>query len=508
MNNSYFTNIFRDSSLRRMIHRLFDIGRYNADLQKRATRGGVLILGSRLMIKVVQFSRTIVVARLLFPYDVGLFALSASVLGIADMLFQPGMASAVIHKESIDKRHIDTAWTVTLLRSMFVGIVAFSAAPFAGIFFGAETITSVIRVLAIAIMINGFENIGAVMLVREVRFNRKIVYDISIVVAETCVVIIGAFVLQSVWALVLGSLANRIGSVVFSYFIHPYRPRFFFDKKAFLELFTFGKWIGIVGIVSYFVAQGDTLTIGRLFGPAEVGFYSLAFGLALLPAVEVSRTLGAVLFPHLSRISQTERGPVFLSMVRGVFLISIPATVGLAVVGEPLVRLIYSDKWLPMLPAFYTLLLYGAIRALSYLIEPLYLSMGRPRVITISTSLHLMVMAIAIVPLGSMFGLPGVASSVLLGAVVSLTYLFVGIRRERHVRLRSIVVAAFIPMLASGAMAVCLVVFESIFPIITKSLLMYQITLGVVIYCTALYILDTLGAGTVRRSLIWLKENL
>lgn len=492
----------------RIAGRLWGIGQYTTDLEQRAARGGILVLITRLLIKVIQFSRTIVIARLLFPNDVGLFAVAAAMVGIAEMLIQPGLSSAVIRKDKIDRRHLDTAWTAILMRSIAIGTVAFAVAPLAASFIGTEALIPVIRALALAIAFNGLENIGAVLLVRDIRFNRKMLYDVSLVVAETVAIIIAAFVMQNVWALVIGVVVNKIAAVSISYLIHPYRPRLAFDMPAFMELFSFGKWIGITGIASYLIAQGDTLVSGRTLGTEATGFYALAFGLALMPAVEIARTLGTVLFPHLSRLPEAERGRAFLIMVRTVFLINIPATVGLAMIAEPLVRMVYGDKWLPMLAPFYILILYAATRTISYLIEPLYLSMGRPKVMTVAAYIHLLIMAIFIIPLGKIFGLQGIAGAVLLGSVVSVIYLLVGIRRGQDVRLRSFVRTAALPAAAATCMATGLFFFEKQYAIVTVPLLLATVLFGAVVYVGVLFSLDEYRGGSVRRSILWLKDNI
>lgn len=506
--NTDATEEVSDSLVVRVFRKFIGIGRYSKDTHQRATRGSILVLGSRILIKTLQFSRTIVVARLLFPEDIGLFALAAAVLGIADMLAQPGIATALVQKEVIDRRHLDTAWTSLIVRGGLVGVITFIMAPFVAPVFGTDVIIPIIQILSIAMMINGFENIGTVLLIRDMQFNRKILYDISLIVAETTVVIVAAFILHSVWALVLGAVANRITSVAVSYIVHPYRPRLTFDRVAFAELFSFGKWVGVGGVIAYFIAQGDTLATGRLLGTAAVGYYALAFGLALLPAVEIGRTLGTVLFPHLSRLTQGERGPLFLAIVRSVFLVSIPASIGLAMISEPLVRIVYGEKWLPMLPILHVLLVYGGIKTLSYLIEPLYLSMARPRAIMAASSVHLIVMMGLMAPFAWTFGVRGVALAVLAGAVTSLIYLLYGVRQGSDIRLRALLSAAVLPLIAGSIMAVALITYSIFIPIISPSLLISEVLVGMLVYGLTVYAIDAVTGGRVRQSIVWLKRNL
>ncbi len=76
------------------------------------------------------------------------------------------------------------------------------------------------------------------------------------------------------WAMVMGALAGRGVGVVFSYWMHDYRPRFSFKKVR--ELWSFSQWILVRNIGSYGLAQLDKFLVGHRTDAATVGTYSFS----------------------------------------------------------------------------------------------------------------------------------------------------------------------------------------------------------------------------------------
>src|SRR3989338_7582133 len=153
-------------------------------IEQGVIRGGALAFLGRLVIKSLQFGKTIILARLLFPEVFGLFALASVVLGAADLLFQPGFNAALVQEKGDVRKYLDSVWTFNILRCSILAMLIFFVAPFFAGYFDAPEATNVIRALSLVVFLIGFENIGAVLLQKEMLFRRKFVLDISLVLAE------------------------------------------------------------------------------------------------------------------------------------------------------------------------------------------------------------------------------------------------------------------------------------------------------------------------------------
>lgn len=501
-----------DLTFENLTRRFFGVWQTGERTGQQVARGSFLIFFERFVIKILYFIRTVILARLLFPDDFGLFGMAVLAMNVTEVFFQHGFASAIIQKKENVKRYLDTAWTVTLIRNIFLaGLLFFVGAPLAGHFFNNGVVVIFARALAIVFVITGVENIGVILLQKEMRFNRKMFYDLSGVLTEVITVIIAAFFLRSPWALVLAMIANRSAYAIVSYFVYPsYWPRFRVDFEKAKEMFRFGKWIGASGIVLFLVSQGDYLVIGKLLDASSLGFYQLAFALGTLPAVELARSLGVLLFPLYAKIQNDKQllNTSFIRVSRLVFALIIPASFGLAVLAKETVWFVYGGRWMPMAPVLYMILVLALFKALDFMINPLFMGIGKPKVTTGVLVVQSVIMFSLIIPLTQKYGMVGTAGAVLVSSFIAEFILLLKLRKEINLRFRALVKIAALPLVGSLAMAAALHYSKSVISPNTLPIFISYIAAGIIIYSAVLFFLDQIFGRRLYESLIWIKKNL
>lgn len=103
------------------------------------------------------------------------------------------------------------------------------------------------------------------------------------------------------------------------------------------------RTLGIAAVQINFLVNtilASTLPEGRLAA------FSLAFALMLLPEGVIAQSIGTVLFPTFSQlVARNERGALrqsFSMGLRVVFFLTIPASLGLILLGTPIIQLLYA----------------------------------------------------------------------------------------------------------------------------------------------------------------------
>jgi lipopolysaccharide exporter len=496
--------------MKSLFRRFVGLWRTSDNTSGRFVRASAIVIIERFVIKGVQFVRTIILARLLFPEDLGLFGLAAVSLGIIDVLFHSGFNSALIREKDNVEKYLHTAWTVQVIRNSILATVVFLTAPYFGNFFEHPEVIPFIRVMALTLLIDGFVNIGAVLFQKDLAYNKRFVYNLSFVITEIIVVIIAAYWLRSPWALVIGSLANRGSSVLFSYVLHPFRPHFEFDTTVIKHLFSYGKWVTGMSIVSFLITQGDYLVIGKMLGAEALGYYQPAFALALIPVAEFGRVLGGALFPMFAKMDESidtlREG--FIRAVRLVFAFTVPITLGLYVLASDFVHVVYGERWLPMVPIISILVFYCLIRTYEAVASPFFMGIGKPRIQTEATVLQCVVMFLAVVPLTGSMGVVGTALAVLMGGVAGQAYLVVRSAHYLHLR-----VSHFAEMLGAVAISglAMLLVLRFAHPLLFTThgmRLVLLVALGSVTYLGVLYLSDALFGKKIWMSLRWIGKRV
>jgi len=464
------------------------------DLATRTARSGVWMTALNVSRRVLELVALLVLARLLTPDDFGLLGIALLTLTGLERFSELGFTSALIQRreENVDS-YLDTAWTLQLLRGLILGGVTLLIAGPAADFFNEPAVEPILQVVALTPVLAGFENPGVIYFQKDLEFHRQFVHLISTSVVYVGVTIALAFVWGNVWALVVGKVVSEVSQTVVSYLIHGYRPRPAFDREAAGDLIGFGKWVTASGIIYFLADEGDDFVVGWLLTATSLGFYRLAYRLALTPASEITGVVSTVMFPAYSKLQDDLRAvrEAFFKTVQLTTALTFPTGVGIFIVAPVFVEAVLGAEWVPMVDALQVLSVYGLIISLASSFGPVWLALGRPDFSAKVGALRVVVMAVLIYPATTEYGVAGTAGAViaayLIGGLPVDLYLATRLMEMRLVRfLRELV----FPAVAAGSMgAVVWVARESLAfdaPVLELAVL---VVLGVVVYALAVVVL-------------------
>jgi len=131
--------------------------------------------------------------------------------------------------------------------------------------------------------------------------------------------------------------------------------------------------------INYFARNLDKVIIGKLLGPAALGFYDISYQIMLKPLQNISQTISAPLFPALSSIQddKVQAAEVYRRVVVYIALITFPVMTGIALVAADFVPLLLGEQWSPAVPVLQILCVVGAIQSVGSTVGDVYLSQGR-----------------------------------------------------------------------------------------------------------------------------------
>ena len=383
---------------------------------KRVRSGIGWNVSSSLAGQFIGFVRSVTLARILAPEDFGLFTMALTIVAAANALTTIGLDRTIIANKFETraelKLQLDTVWSTELIRSLLVALlVAVSAFPIAR-FYGQAQLKFIIPVLACASLVQGLQNIGLVLLRKEISFGRIFWFELATNLSGVPLTVALALVMHNVWALVFGMLLTTTMGTVLSYVFHPYRPSFKFDRVAVRRVVDFGKFTIVFAIASYVSNMADNVMVGRLLGTAALGNYSLAFNIASAPIVVVIFSATAVLLPAYAEINSQDPAqlePAFIKAFNLTLLIMFAIALPLFLFAEQIVQLLFGHRWITAGSVLTILALIIPLRGLTLLASTVFWSANRPRALAISRTLEAIVFVAALYPLTAAFGLAGVA---------------------------------------------------------------------------------------------------
>src|SRR5262249_39647670 len=144
----------------------------------------------------------------------GLFAMALTIVVAANAVTTTGLDRTIIatdfERHEHLKRNLDTVWSAELIRGIVVALlVSLSAFPMAR-FYGQPQLKLIIPILAFTSLVQGFQNIGLVLLRKEISFGRIFWFDLVTSLTGVGFTLALALVLQNVWALVFGMLFTTV----------------------------------------------------------------------------------------------------------------------------------------------------------------------------------------------------------------------------------------------------------------------------------------------------------
>lgn len=293
--------------------------------------------------------------------------LTALLLVFSDM----GLSWATIQRRQLSEAQIGNLFWLNAATGFVLWLVCILLAPLVVTFYGRFELHDVTIALGASFILSGVAVQPFALLTRTMQFGRIAKIEITSVAVSATIGVYLAFEGMGYWALVVQALTGqgvRLVLVLFHAKFRMQRPRW---AVGTLELVRFGGQLALNGLLIYFARNLDNVLIGRYWGTEELGYYSRAYFLMVLPSMLATGVLANLMVPSLSAFQDdiARFGSVYRRAVRLVAFFGCPIAVGLALTAPEAVRLVFGEKWAPVVPMFLWLSVAG-------ITQPIYNTMG------------------------------------------------------------------------------------------------------------------------------------
>ena len=397
-----------------------------------------------------------VLARMLDPAHFGLVSMAYLAIDFLQMFREMGFASALIYHKGDVRKAADTTFVTILLMATGLFLLAFLGAPLVAVFFRSPELTNVLRALSVNILISALGQVQLALLAKNLAFRERLLPDLVPTVAFGVVAISLALMGMGVWSLVIAKIVDSALTSLLYWLVVPWwRPRLRFDRQEARELFDYGKHIVGSSLLIYFITNLDNTFVGRVLGEEQLGYYGIAYTQANVPATQISRIIGQVLFPAYSKMQDdvTALRSVYFRTTKYVSMVSIPLSVGVIAFAGPFINALYGARYAQAIVPLQWLGVYGLFRAVAVNMGSVFKAGGKPQWLTYIAVLRLAVMGTLLYPATIYYGIVGV--SVLSALVAAADFVLSAVLTNRiiHGKLTDYVRALAMPTLLSLATA-------------------------------------------------------
>jgi len=424
----------------------------NAAARPGAVEGVAWLLAFRVLDRLAGMVSFLVLARLLLPEHFGVIALGTAVIAFIDVLTNLGLDTILIQVRDPTREHYDTAWTIQVLMASGCALLIVAVAhPSAG-FFREPRLVSVMTLLALALFVEGLQNVRLVDFRREMRFDREFIFLATRRLTTIVVTIAAAWLLRDESALAIGMLTSRIIGTTLSYWMKPYRPSFTLSRRA--EFAAKSAWLLVSGLVVFVRQRSSDFVLGRMLGVSSVGAYTMASDLSTMVTMELVVPINRVALSDFSAQRTRDALVARFDAVAGlVAVVLAPLGLGLAACATPAVLALFGPAWAVAGDALQVLAIANVVAALVLNIGVPIISLGHYRY----NAIILGVGAVTLLPmliLGVHFyGVVGAAVAVLIGNFITAVTALLFARRAMDYGVADFLRTVWRPLTAAAATA-------------------------------------------------------
>jgi len=323
-------------------------------------------LGSLLNTGVILIAGFIL-ARLLSPYEYGLFGMVYIFIVISGIFIDGGLSLALIREEKVTEEEYSTVFFYNLFISISIYLILFFSAKLISLFFNEPSLVVIIRVIGVSIILGALTSIQKTKLIKELKFKLQVKIEFISLILSSSLAILFAYFDYGVWALVFMYLSKSIISTFLLIVNLKWIPILKFNNNAFKKFFNFGYKMLVTGLIAKSYHTIYDLLIGRFYSTEILGLFTKSKVLKDNITTLVFDSVAKVGLPTLSRIKsdQNQFRNGFKFMIKHVSFFSFPLIMGLFVLSEPMIVILFGQQWILMIPIFRVLLISSLFTSLN-----------------------------------------------------------------------------------------------------------------------------------------------
>ena len=340
-------------------------------------RSGLLLTAGNISVALLGFMRNVLVARLISVENFGIASTFAITMALVEMSSNMALDRLIVQAKDGEAPSLQaTIHALQAMRGVAGAALLFAIAGPLATFFGVPDVAWAYQWLAIIPLVRGLAHTDMFRLQRAMRFLPSVVVEFASQFLGTAAAVALALHFGDYRAMLYALIAQQFAYMVISHFAADRRYHWGWDKAVMRKAVVFGWPLLLNGILMFGIFQGDRIIVGGLIGMQELGWFSAAFALTLMPTMVIAKTLATFFMPQLVdvRHDNDEFERLLLVTIQASLVIGVLLAILFAIAGPYFLILLYGNNfrdaasivtWLAIMQAFRLAKAGPAIGALS-----------------------------------------------------------------------------------------------------------------------------------------------
>lgn len=349
------------------------------ELKKQVVKGGAITVTSQVLMLLIRTATTMIMARLLVPEVFGLVAMVTVITSFIEIFSDMGLSMAAVQRKELSAGQVTNLFWANLCVSTLMGIVVALMAPGLVWFYKEPRLFYITVVTGISFPVVGIAIQHRAMLQRNMKFGRIAVVELISLIVTGVASIVLAVLGMNYWAIIYGTLIGKIVRSAGFWIAHPWMPGMPHRGSGVRSLLVFGGHVTGFNLVNYWAGHMDNILVGKWWGSRELGLYSKAYSLVMLPVALLRSPINAVMIPALSKLQdEPDRfRSMYLKAASLLAFCSMPLMAFLAILSEEIVLLFLGPNWVASSQIFRIMAIAGLIFPVVSTRGAVYVSLGQ-----------------------------------------------------------------------------------------------------------------------------------
>ena len=353
--------------------------------------------------KLITPITSIILVRILTPEAFGVVTTVTMVIAFAEIFTDSGFHKYIIQHDfvdNIDKEHsTNVAFWSNLVMSLLIWLIISLFADSLATLLGSSGLGSVLIVSCVTLPLTSLSSIQMALYKRELDFKTLFKVRLVGICIPLFITIPLAFYLKSYWAIIIGTIVSSLANAVLLTVYSKWKPRFYYSFAKFKEMFSFSAWSVVEAITIWLTGYVDIFLIGIYLNEYYLGLYKTSMTIVGQIIGLVTAATTPILFSSLSRLQDDDDAfkYLFFRFQKLVGILVIPLGIGIFCYSDLVTKILLGNQWLQ---ASSFIGLWGLTSALTIVLShyssEVYRAKGRPKLSVLAQSLHLIVLAPAV----------------------------------------------------------------------------------------------------------------
>lgn len=393
------------------------------DLRRAASTG----LGWSSIAKIVRTGgvsiSAVVYAALLSPGEFGVISLALVFFALLLTFQELGASTYLVFATELSKRAASTLFWFNALIAVVASAVFWAGASLLVSLFDEPQLAPIIPAIALAHLIAALGIMHRAQMQKRMSFLTLARVDICAAVISVGAGIAMALSGAGMWGFVAQSLLLATITSVGYWIFSGWRPAVVFETIEIARAIRYSSNLTGFNLLNFLSRNSDDMLIARYMTTGDLGLYNNAYRIMAFPSVIIGHSVCYAILPVLSSLKNRNRdfSSVFTESAQTVAFICFPMIVGIYVVADDFVQVIFGEAWGTTATLLKILVPVGLVQSIAVLNGVIYQAKGRTDLLLkwglISTPAYILFF-IAGLPWGTI----GVASAYSLGYLLILAY--------------------------------------------------------------------------------------